>query len=139
MRKSLLTLLLSAIFSIAVQTSMIAGSKTPMTSKSLRMLITGTVVHGTNTSGKKFIQVFGANGLLESGYVNHKGSDGKWAPNTSGTWKVSKGRLCNTYTKPKKRNGGCDRFYQTSDGRYVYKTGSGKWGSFDSIKKGRTP
>ena len=116
-----------------------AETKTPMSSKALKALIAGTVVHGTNTGGNKFIQVFGKDGSLQSGYSNNRNSDNKWIAREVGTWKVSKGRLCNSYTKPKKRSGGCDRFYKTSKGRYVYETKSGKWGSFDEIKKGNAP
>ncbi len=139
MKNTIQTLLLLAIFSLTVQPHAYAESKSPMTNKALKALIIGTVVHGTSTSGKKFIQVFGTNGSLKSGFANNRDSNDKWIPRETGSWKVSKGRICNRYTKPKKRNGGCDKLYKTSAGRYIYKTTSGKWGSFDKIKKGNAP
>ena len=139
MKSILQVLLLLVAFTLTQTPLAYAESKTPMTTKALKTLITGTVVHGTSTSGKKFIQVFGADGSLKSGFANNRDSSDKWIPRETGSWKASKGRICNSYTKPKKRSGGCDKFYKTSAGQYVYKTSSGKWGSFDKIKKGNTP
>ena len=55
------------------------------------------------------------------------------------SWKVKDGKLCNTYKKPKPRDGGCDKFYKTDDGEYIYTTGSARQGSFDKIIEGRHP
>ncbi len=139
MKTTIQAILVLAILTLTVQPQVYAESKIPMATKALRMLITGTVVHGTSTSGKKFIQIFGTDGTLKSGFANNRDSSDKWIPRETGTWRVSKGRICNSYTKPKKRNGGCDKLYKTSAGRYIYKTSSGKWGSFDKIKKANTP
>ena len=124
------------ILGLASPSGVLAGTER-MTTEELTALISGTTVYGTSSQGKKFIQVFGEDGSLESGNTGRKDSDGKWKPYEYGSWKVKDGKLCNSYTKPKKRSGGCDKFYKTDDGKYVYTTRSGGRGSFDKIVVGR--
>ena len=135
MNKTIFVVMFLISFGVAYQSIVIAGN-TRMTTEELTALISGTTVFGTSSRGKKYIQIYGADGSLESGLVK-KGQ--KWKPREYGTWKVKDGKLCNTYKKPKPRDGGCDKFYKTDDGEYIYTTGSGRQGSFDKIIEGRHP
>ena len=117
----------------------VTTTKERMTTESLTAVLSGNTGVGVNTRGNNFIQVFSTDGSLESGNAKNRGSDGKWKAGETGTWQVNDGKLCNKYTEPKVRNGGCDAFYKTSDGRYVYQIPSGKWGVFNQIRLGRSP
>lgn len=132
--------LVAGMFSV----SAIAGEKA-MTTAKLTALLSGNTAFIKNTSGKAGIQVYGADGSLESGDAKSRYrtgvNKGKWKPNEYGTWEVQDGMLCNKYTKPKKRSGGCDKFFKDDDGSYFYrvKRGSGKKGYVQKIVAGRNP
>ena len=135
--KKLFIMMMAITISVAFFHSAAPAGSTRMTTEELTELISGNTVYGTNTKGKEFIQIFATDGSIESGLADNRGSDGKWKAFEHGTWKVKKGKLCNKYTKPKKRSGGCDKFYKTDDGKYFYKTSSGGKGTFDQIVPGR--
>ena len=119
--------------------SLVLAGTPRMTTEQLTALISGTTVYGTNSRGKSFVQILGTDGSLESGPVKKtlSGKTKKWVPTEFGTWKVRDGKLCNTYTKPQSRDGGCDAFHTSDTGKYIYYTDSGGMGSFDKIVKGR--
>ncbi len=110
---------------------------TAMTTQQLTSLISGNTVYGVNSKGQKFIQIFSYDGSLLSGSADRRDESGNWKPDESGQWKVVDGSLCNTYTTPKARDAGCDKFHITADGNYVYTTPSGGQGSFEKIVGGR--
>jgi len=136
MRNIIFAVMAIICFGVASHSTALAG-KTRMTTDELTALISNTTVYGTSSRGTKFIQIFNADGTLESGNADRRDANGKWSPFEFGTWEVRDGKLCNEYTKPKRRSGGCDKFYKTDDGRYIYKVRSGKRGSFDEIVPGR--
>lgn len=136
MKHFISTLSVAFLLSAIAPPAAFAG-KAAMTSEELTALISDTTVYGTNTKGKKFIQIYGADGTVVSGPESSRSSDGKWKPAESGAWNVKDGKLCNEYTKPKARSGGCDKFFKTDDGKFVYETSSGGTGSFDKIVQGR--
>jgi hypothetical protein len=103
----------------------------------LSSVIAGNTVYGVNSSGTEFIQIFSYDGTLLSGPANKRDSAGKWVPFETGQWKIVDGRLCNTYSKPAPRDGGCDRFFNRADGQYVYTTPSGRQGQIRKVVSGR--
>ena len=116
-----------------------------MTTDEVIALLSGNTAFIETTKGKAFIKVYGADGSIENGGAKKRYTEGdkkgKWKPSEYGTWEVQDGMLCNKYTKPKKRSGGCDKFFKTDNGEYFYrvKRGNGKKGYGKKIVERRSP
>ena len=124
-------------FSVMALHACAAVSGKEVSSQELTSLISGNTVYGINSAGQPFIQIFSADGSLQSGRRDRRDDSGKWVPTELGRWEVVDGRLCNKYTEPQVRDGGCDRFYRGKDGTYRYVTSRGGQGSFEKILAGK--